>query len=87
MPLIAGPVAYMVSANRARGGGGRSDRRWTVGLVRRDSRDDTVRRGPARGGPGPVRFSVDLSQDRAPSLADTAELRPCHPEPGHNDGA
>ena len=27
-----------------------------------------------------MRFSVDLSHTRAPSHADTAELRPCHPE-------
>ena len=37
------------------------------------------RRGPARGGPD-LRKLVDLSQTRAPSHADTAELRPCHPE-------
>ena len=36
------------------------------------------RRGPARGGPD-LRKLVDLSQTRAPSLADAAELRPCHP--------
>ena len=35
-----------------------------------------VHPGVARG----LTFSVDLRQDRAPSLADTAELRPCHPE-------
>ena len=29
---------------------------------------------------GGVTFSVDLRHNRAPSLADTAELRPCHPE-------
>jgi hypothetical protein len=37
---------------------------------------DGVQPGVARG----VRFSVDLSHTRAPSHADTAELRPCHPE-------
>jgi hypothetical protein len=37
---------------------------------------DGVHPGVARG----LTFSVDLRQDRAPSLADTAELRPCHPE-------
>jgi hypothetical protein len=36
---------------------------------------DGVQPGVARG----VRFSVDLSHTRAPSHADTAELRPCHP--------
>ena len=37
---------------------------------------DGVHPGVARG----LTFSVDLRQDRAPSLADTAELRPCHQE-------
>jgi len=36
---------------------------------------DGVQPGVARG----LTFSVDLRQDRAPSHADTAELRPCHP--------
>ena len=31
---------------------------------------------------GDLRKLVDLSQTRAPSLADAAELRPCHPRPG-----
>ena len=35
-----------------------------------------VQPGVARG----LTFSVDLRQDRAPSHADTAELRPCHPD-------
>ena len=39
---------------------------------------DGVHPGVARG----LTFSVDLRQDRAPSLADAAELRPCHPRPG-----
>ena len=38
---------------------------------------DGVHPGVARG----LTFSVDLRQDRAPSHADTAELRPCHPNP------
>ena len=29
---------------------------------------------------GGVTFSVDLRHNRAPSLADAAELRPCHPD-------
>ena len=47
---------------------------WRTGSI-----VNTCRRGPARGGPD-LRKLVDLSQTRAPSLADAAELRPCHPE-------
>ena len=43
--------------------------------LQRSTDGDGVQPGVARG----VRFSVDLSHTRAPSHADTAELRPCHP--------
>ena len=40
---------------------------------------DCDRRGPPRGG-SDLRKLVDLSQDRAPSHPDAAEVRPCHPD-------
>ena len=52
--------------------------RWTrVPAAARRGAADGVHPGVARG----LTFSVDLRQDRAPSHADTAELRPCHPNP------